>query len=119
MKNRTNLVHLVIACLLALLLAPTTFAGELDGTWSFVFDRGDHSRDITLKVAGEKVTGKMNDEIYTGTFKAGQLELSGKHHASETGYADELKISGKLEDGKLEGTATWGQYSLAFTAAKQ
>jgi hypothetical protein len=62
--------------------------------------------------------GRLGEETFTGTYKAGELKLAGEHYAAEAGYTSVMRISGKIVDGKIKGTATWGDYDLTFTAVK-
>jgi hypothetical protein len=103
-----------------LLAAQTAAAADLNGNWRFVFSNfeGDFPRTISLEVDGEKVTGKHDEEVFTGTFKDGQLELSGKHYAGEAGYSSTLTISGKFEGEELKGDGRWDTYSLTFVAER-
>jgi hypothetical protein len=106
----------------ALLLPATASAAELDGTWDFVFanSEGSYPRTLVLSQEGEAVSAKyLDQEHYTGTFKDGVLELTGQHTAPEAGYAAKLTLTGKLEDGRLAGKATWDYYDLSFEATRK
>jgi hypothetical protein len=102
-----------------LLIAPALGAG-LDGKWNFVFrsGEGEHNRLIELSVRGENVTAKHGEEVYKGTYHDGTLEITGEHFAMEAGYKATLKLSGKPAGDKIEGTASWGDYQLTFTATR-
>lgn len=119
--TRLNLTRFALLGVLALLLAQTSLAGEIDGTWHFIFstDENDYPREVLIAVNGDQATAKMGEETFKGTFKDGKLKLDGNHYADEAGYTAEFKINGKLADGKLAGTATWDTYDLTFTATRK
>jgi hypothetical protein len=107
---------------LSLLLPTSARASELAGTWDFVFTNADGSYPRTLVISqdGKAVTARQGDqEEYTGTFTDGVLELTGEHAAPEAGYTSKLKLTGKLEDGRLKGSATWDYYTLTFEATRK
>ena len=123
MSLRSRVLTVALAFLgSALLLPVVSSAAELDGTWDFVFanSEGSYPRTLVLSQDGETLSAKyLDQEQYTGTFKDGALELTGEHTAPEAGYAAKLTLTGKLEDGRLKGTATWDTYDLTFEATRK
>ena len=119
--TNSNLTRAALLAVFAVLLAQMAFAGEIDGTWHFIFStgEGDYPREVVLTASGDQVTAKMGESTLKGTFKDNKLEISGEHYAEEAGYTAEFKIKGELVDGKIKGTATWDTYDLTFTATKK
>ncbi len=120
MKLHRNLLRLVLASLALLLISQAAMAADLDGKWNFTFysDNGEHPREFVMTQNGTKIDAKLGSEPFTGTFKDGDLNMEGEHFVDQLGYKSLMKISGKLADGELKGTATWDTYDLTFTAAK-
>ena len=120
MHHLASWARFMFCSLLLLVAVQTAAAADLSGNWRFVFSsfEGDFPRTISLEVDGEKVTGKHDEEVYKGTFKDGQLEISGKHYASEAGYSSTLSISGEFEGKELKGKGSWDTYSLTFVAKR-
>ncbi len=120
MSYLSSSMRFILCSLVLLLVAQTAQAADLAGKWRFVLSNydGDFPRTISLEVEGEKVTGKLGNEMLKGTYKDGQLELSGKHYAGEAGYESTLTLSGKFEGEQLKGDAKWDSYSLTFVATR-
>ncbi len=120
MRKIGIILRLALSGLVILLISQAALAAELDGKWNFTIysAEGQHLREIVLTQNGSAVSGKHGEEALTGSYKAGTLELQGEHYAEEAGYKALLKLTGKLEGGKLKGTGLWDTYNLTFEAAK-
>lgn len=107
-------------CGLTALLASALAESNLAGKWEFVFQTpaGERKTAVDLKVEGTEVSGKFGDAALTGTYQDGKLELRGKVYSSEGGYTAELRITGKVENDQITGTAVWDTYQMTFEAKR-
>lgn len=119
--TKSNLVRFALLGVFAILLAQTSLAGEIDGTWHFIFstDEAEYPREVVITTKGDQAVAKIGEDTFKGAFKDNKLELAGDLYADEAGYTAEFKIKGELAEGKLKGTATWDTYDLTFTATKK
>mgnify|MGYP003566005779 CR=1 FL=1 len=112
-----------VLCLLVMIsFAGSAGAQELDGTWEMTISVPEASQTftITLVTDGEKVTGTRGEDKYTGTFKDGQLELSGNHFVDEAGQYGMLTLSGTIDGDRISGGGTFDymEVTLEGTRAK-
>ena len=109
-----------LLCNLAALLAPARAASGIAGKWDCVFNTpvGERKGTLEMTLEGTQVTGKIGETALKGTYQDGKLELKGNVYSSEGGYTAELRISGKLEDDQITGTAVWDTYQMTFTAKR-
>ena len=103
----------------SLLTVKPAFAAEIDGNWLFTLDTEDGVREIsaTLKLEGEKVTGKWGEFDLKGIFSGRNLDLEFSIYVEEVQTEGNLRIAGKLEKGKLVGSWEFGQYAGTFEAS--
>ncbi len=121
MKHMRKRIQFALVGLALLFLAQAAFAGGLDGKWNFTFyaDDVEHPQTIILSVDGDQVTAKAANQVLRGTFRNGELKLSGDYYADEAGYEATLTISGKATGDEIKGTATWDSYDLTFIATRE
>lgn len=106
------------AALLA--VAPLAHASEVDGAWDMVYqtDQGPRTASMTVTTDGENVTAVMGETELSGTYRDGQLELSGEHYAAEAGYTATVTLTAHLEGDELKGEWEWSEYSSTFVATR-
>jgi hypothetical protein len=120
---KKSLIALAAVTVLAIsLLAVSTFAADLSGTWLAKVDTsaGSGTPTFVLKQDGTKLTG-----TYNGTF--GNADLTGTVNGSDVTLEFEVSgtkvtYKGKLDSAgtKMEGTCDYGgQASGTFSATKQ
>jgi hypothetical protein len=120
MSYLSSCLRFVFFSLVVLLIAHTAQAADLAGTWTFALStsEGDVTRTISFELEGQNVTGRLGEEVLKGTFKNGQLEMSGKHYAMEAGYESTLSFTGEFEGEQLKGNGSWDTYTFTFVATK-
>jgi hypothetical protein len=105
-----------------LLLAALAGAADLAGKWNFVWSTpgGERRSSPTFRVSGENVELDMPGAKapIKGTLKGDNVEVRGTVYSPEAGSDGEFKLSGKLEAGKLSGSASWGEHPVTFTATR-
>ena len=119
MLRLTGVFALMICMLLA--AVPAFCATDLDGNWNFTFnsDDGDHQAPATFKVDGGQVTGRFADRAdVKGTYSAGKFELKFPLVYEEGGLEGDLKLTGKVDGGKVTGNWEYAGYAGTFSATK-
>lgn len=103
-----------------ILLIAALLCVELPGKWAMKYETPGGTRDgyIDFTVEGEKVTAKIPEGTLKGTFKNGELDVSGETFSAEAGYKAVMKLKGKLEGDELKGNASWDTYQMTFTGKK-
>src|ERR1700692_205544 len=86
-----------LACAVALAQAPTP-AGKWVSNLKY-FDQNDYDH-LELELSGNKLTGKLGDEKFEGTFENGRIEGTIKPGPKET-----IELHGVLKGDRIEGTA--------------
>ncbi len=121
---------IALAVVLSLCLAGgAAAASDIDGSWLFVFDTeaGERRAAATLKLEGERVSGKVDvsdkaggDTDITGAYSAssGEVSLSFPYYSEDAGYKAEVQMTGKLKDGKITGNWKFDVYSGTFTGSR-
>jgi hypothetical protein len=110
----------VISMAILVLVSQAALAGEVDGEWSFVFktEIGDRTPTMTLTTEGDSVNAVAEGLDLAGTFKDGELELSGELFSPDAGYTSTLTVTGKLAGEALVGEWVWDVYTGPFTAER-
>lgn len=105
----------LLALLSMLTVAATLLpAASVDGTWNFVFitEVGDRPFSVTLKSDGETVSGPFMNQEMKGTYRDGKLMLKlADFYSPDAGMKADLAIEGVVNDGKIEGTWRFSEYS--------
>jgi hypothetical protein len=111
-----RLLILVVLTLCALALA----AADISGTWSasVQLDAGSGTATFVLKQSGDTLSGSYSGALgeakVTGSVKGDEVEWS-----FETEDAGKVVYKGKLDGGKIKGTAEYGQLGKgSFSAEK-
>ena len=109
-------MFIMLFSIVSVLTVKPAFAAELDGNWFFTLDTEGGVREIsaTLKLEGEKVTGKWDEFDVQGTFSGRNLDLDFTIDVDEVQTEGNLRIAGKLEKGKLVGSLEFDQYAGPF-----
>lgn len=106
-----------LCVLVCLLFALRTVAADVTGEWEFAansFDEVSPAR-VTLKIDGEKLTGNLNELKLEGTLNGEDLKFTAKRPNGDQ-FGD---FTGKVQDGKLEGTGEWsGGRKVTWTAKR-
>jgi hypothetical protein len=104
-----------------MLCALALAAADLSGTWSasVVLDAGSGTATFVLKQTGDALSGSyagaLGEAKVTGSVKGDDVEWS-----FSTEDAGKVVYKGKLESGKIKGTAEYGELGKgSFTAEKQ
>ena len=107
--------------LAALALAACASAPAVNGDWDVTLAAAEGQTAFTMNVVveGETATATTGDHTLTGTFRDGNLKLSGDYYVPEAGYAAELDMEMELEDDQLKGSATWDQFSARASGSRQ
>lgn len=73
------------------------------GTWvsNLKFFENDNYDRLSLELNATKLTGKLGDDSFTGTFQNGHIEGTVKRGPKET-----IRLTGVLKGDRIEGTAT-------------
>lgn len=106
--------------LLALALVAHAPTG-IDGKWNFHMETEGGPRETQARFTtdGETVSGTWGDVPVKGTFKSPELNLSFPMTSTEGGISGTLKITGRLENGQLQGRWAFSEYEGTFTAKRQ
>ena len=111
-----RLLILVVLTLCALARA----AADISGTWSasVQLDAGSGTATFVLKQSGDTLSGSYSGALgeakVTGSVKGDEVEWS-----FETEDAGKVVYKGKLDGGKIKGTAEYGQLGKgSFSAEK-
>ena len=106
----------------AAILTALALAADIAGKWNFVWETegGQRRTTMTLRVSGERVEADMqgSPRPLSGTWKEGKVELQGAVYSQEGGGEGTFKLSGRLDDGKLKGSASWNEHPVTFTATR-
>lgn len=113
---RLHASSLRLLALLSVLTVAVTLlpAASVDGTWNFVFitEVGDRPFSVTLKSDGETVSGPFMNQEMKGTYRDGKLTLKlADFYSPDAGMKADLAIEGVVNDGKIEGTWRFSEYS--------
>jgi hypothetical protein len=114
-----GVLALMICTLLA--AAPAFCASDLDGNWNMTFNSDDGDRQVpaTFKVENGQVTGRFAEKgDVKGTYSEGKLELKFPFVYEEGGLEGDLKLTGKVAEGKITGNWEYAGYAGTFSAAK-
>jgi len=93
---RTGIAFLILACAASGQTSPT-------GKWISVlkfFDEPDYDH-MQLELNGSKLTGKLGNDVFDGTFQNGQIEGTVKPNPHTT-----IQLRGALQNGRIEGKGT-------------
>jgi hypothetical protein len=100
--------------------AGSAAAESIEGTWDFTYQTPDGARRATcdIELDGDKLTilqpglGKLTG-IYQDQKFAVVLE---NYYSPELGFSADIKLEGKLSEGKLSGKWEFETYSGTFSA---
>jgi amidase len=98
--------HSLLLLSLAALLPAQTPQATPAGHWVSnlqVFDQNNYDR-LELELHGSKVTGKLGDQVFEGTFQNGQIK----------GTAKNLQLEGRVTSSTIKGTATNTKFKEEF-----
>lgn len=97
------------------LLAANVLAADVSGDWEFAgTSLGDtkYAR-ITFQLAGEKLTGRLNEIALEGRVKNDEITFTGKRGDNKFG-----DFSGKIAGEKIEGTAKYDGQEVKWNARR-
>ena len=88
-------------------------AASVDGDWnlSLTAPEGATYFRMAIAVDGENASGKVGEADFSGSYKDGNLKLTGDYYVPEAGYNAVLDLDMRLEGDELTGTATWDMYT--------
>jgi hypothetical protein len=105
-----------------LLIAGGLFAADLNGKWNFVWQTpgGERRSTLIFTVENDKVKVQFPEgkSPLEGTFRDNKLTLAGAVYSSEAGEEAAFRMSGTLAGEQLQGTATWKDHEMTFTARR-
>jgi hypothetical protein len=108
--------------ILTLFATALVAAGELSGRWNFVWSTpgGERHSTLTFQVEGKEVRVQFPDSKtpVTGTLSGDEFSVSGKLYSAEAGVEGDFRMSGKVAEGRLTGTASWQEHTMTFTAQR-
>ncbi len=107
----------LLALCFTLCAAAPLHAQEVNGDWVFQLTASEGSDHFTMKLAvdGETVSGAIGEnETFEGSFKDGQLKLTGQHYVEQAGYAAPLVMSGTVDGDQIRGTASWDSFAATM-----
>jgi hypothetical protein len=107
--------------ILMILVSAGLVAGDLNGKWSFVWQTpgGERRSVLTFTAQDDKVEAQFPEgKPVQGTFKDNKLTLDGRLYSSEAGHDGVLRLSGTLTGERLQGTASWDEHQMTFTAQR-
>lgn len=110
-----------VALALLLTVAKPLAAADITGKWfvSWVYDGGAIDAIMEVTQDGNELSATMGDAELEGESTDEGFSLSGDSYSPTAGYTALLKVSGKLDDDKLSGDATWNDIPLTFTAVRR
>ena len=102
----------IFAALFAV-LAIVSAAATVDGDWnlSLTAPEGATYFRMTIAVDGESASGTVGETAFGGSYRDGNLKLTGDYYVPEAGYVAILDLDMRLEGDMLPGTATWDMYT--------
>ncbi len=112
-----------VVMMAGILLAALTGAraSSLDGNWNFVFNTedGDKQASAVLTGDGEQVSGRFADRAdVKGSFSGEKLDLDFHFVYHESQLEGEMKMTGKVEDGKMAGNWEYAGHAGTFQATR-
>jgi hypothetical protein len=110
MKNRKTTLF---ASALLILAATIGIAAPVDGEWdlSLTAPEGATYFKMTIAIDGEAASGMVGEVAFNGSYKDGNLKLTGDYYVPEAGYNAVLDLDMRLDGEVLTGTATWDMYT--------
>ncbi len=120
MKMNSRLILLALLAMVVLLPARPALAADIDGTWNIAIDTGNGTRELTmiLESGSDGVVATIGENKVKGTFDGTVLSLAGDVFSAPEGYSAPMKLTGKLENGKIAGDIVWDAYQVSFSATK-
>ena len=106
-KRAWPLALFATACGIACAQSVSSPAGKWVSDLRF-FDQHNYDR-MQLELSGTKLTGKLGNDPFEGTFQNGRIEGTIKPDPHET-----VRLSGELKGDRIEGTATVVEEKLDF-----
>ncbi len=103
------------------LFAASVMAADVSGAWNMVLitEIGDRPMPITLTQDGETVSGSLGEFKLTGSFREGKLDLKAvDFYAPEAGFKADLVMQGNIENDKLTGSWSFGEYAGSLRGEK-
>ena len=96
-----------------ILVATTGFAAPVDGDWKLSLTAAEGATYFTMTIAvdGESASGMVGEAEFSGSYKDGNLKLTGDYYVPEAGYNAVLDLDMRLDGEVLTGTATWDMYT--------
>lgn len=107
--------------LAALALAACASAPAVNGPWDVTLSAPEGQTEFTMNVVvdGDTAMATAGEHTFSGTFRDGNLKLTGDYYVPEAGYSAELDMEMELEEDELRGSATWDQFSARATGSRQ
>ncbi|HRW28460.1 MAG: hypothetical protein KDF58_10915 [Alphaproteobacteria bacterium] len=105
----------IISILLGVgLMASTAFAADVDGNWSISMTAAEGATMVSMSVAvsGEVATAMIGSDTLAGTYKNGELKLTGPMYVPEAGMSSTLNMIARYNSDQLIGTAVWDVYDI-------
>ncbi len=117
----SRVLRVVVTACLLLAALPVARASNLDGNWNFIFntEEGEKQASAVLNVDGEQVSGRFaNRADVKGTLSGEKLELDFHFVYHEAQLEGEMKMTGKVGDGKIAGSWAYAGHAGAFQATR-
>lgn len=97
----------------SLLFVSNAFAADVDGEWSVAMNSAEGGTIVpmTISVEGETAKAMVGTDELTGTYKDGELKLTGPLYVPEAGMTSTLDMTATLDGDQLKGKANWDMYT--------
>ena len=114
-------IHKTTILLAALALAACASTPAVNGDWDVVLSAAEGQTGFTMNVVvdGETAVATAGEHTFNGTYRDGNLKLTGDYYVEEAGFSAELDMEMQYEENQLRVSATWDQFSARATGSRQ
>lgn len=104
---------LFYALAFTLLAINNSGAADVDGEWNAAMNSAEGGTVIpmVILVNGEMAKATVGQDELNGTYRDGELKLTGPLYVPEAGMSATLDMTAKLDGDHLKGTANWDVYT--------
>ncbi len=105
--------RLFYTALISLVAIGNAIAADVDGEWSVAMNSAEGGTVIpmTISIDGEMAKAMVGQDELSGTYRDGELKLTGPLYVPEAGMSATLDMTAKLDGDHLKGTANWDMYT--------
>jgi amidase len=109
LSSRMNRMRHWTTLLVLVFTASAQISSSLGGKWisNLKFFDNENYQHLELDVNGSRLTGKLGDDAFEGTFQNGRIEGEVKPNPRST-----IKLQGTIEGGRIQGTAEYVEQKL-------